>query len=348
MREAEMVDELRRHHAMHYLELGRNASPHLHGSEAGGWFDRLERDLDNLRQALDYFAATDPEHGLELANAVFRVWWVRGLVAEGRRRLEEALDRTSRDPSAGRAHALHSLEYFASSQGDYDVGREYAEQALRMHQHLGQDVAAAYVLNTLGANALARGDSRAAKGYLERCLDAFEDTNEEFGLAMTLGNLGEVAIDHGELADAVAMLDRAVAIERRIGWDEGLLLSMCALGTAALLEGRIEEAVQWFHESLQVAKRLGHVEGTADCIEGLAACASARGRHDRAVRLSVAAASVRETAGVAADSLLARRRQEIVERSRAALQDDVFASARSDGYAMSVDEAVEYALAPLD
>src|SRR5919202_670094 len=48
------ADELRRRHAQHFLALAEKAEPNLRGYSRA-WLDRLEREHDNLRAALDWF-----------------------------------------------------------------------------------------------------------------------------------------------------------------------------------------------------------------------------------------------------------------------------------------------------
>ena len=57
------------------------------------WSDRLERDHDDFRAALDWLAKRDPDAELRLASAFGWFWLSHSLLAEGRRRLTSALKR---------------------------------------------------------------------------------------------------------------------------------------------------------------------------------------------------------------------------------------------------------------
>ncbi len=48
------LEETRQAHAAYYLQLAEEAEAHLFGAEQGQWFDRLEREADNLRAALSW------------------------------------------------------------------------------------------------------------------------------------------------------------------------------------------------------------------------------------------------------------------------------------------------------
>ena len=76
-------------HAAAMLELARQAAPQLSGGDQRVWLDRLERDHDNMRAALDWaIAKPDPALGARLATALWRFWQQRGYLNEARARFE--------------------------------------------------------------------------------------------------------------------------------------------------------------------------------------------------------------------------------------------------------------------
>jgi predicted ATPase len=79
------AEVLRRAHAEALLALAERAEPELTRPAAGAWFDRLEREYDNLRAALGWAREQgEAESGLRLVAALYRFWWVRGHLREGR------------------------------------------------------------------------------------------------------------------------------------------------------------------------------------------------------------------------------------------------------------------------
>ena len=92
LEESGEADGLRRRHAEHYLALGEKAMAAMSRGYSGEWVERLEREHDNLRAALDHLAAAgETELVLRLTGALADFWHDAGHVAEGRRRLETAL-----------------------------------------------------------------------------------------------------------------------------------------------------------------------------------------------------------------------------------------------------------------
>ena len=86
-------------HARYFLQLVEAAD--LRGPEQGRWLDVLDEEQDNIRAALDHaHLSDDAETEVRLVVALWRFWWLRGYLVEGRARLEEAIAR-----GAGRSAA---------------------------------------------------------------------------------------------------------------------------------------------------------------------------------------------------------------------------------------------------
>src|SRR5206468_4091287 len=99
LRDGEAVVTCRRHLDW-YLELSERAEPHLQGPEQQEWLERLEREHDNLRVALDRAVdCGEVEEGLRLAGALWFFWSVRGYFTEGRSRLSKLLELCDHDPA---------------------------------------------------------------------------------------------------------------------------------------------------------------------------------------------------------------------------------------------------------
>lgn len=80
-------------HAAYYLHLAEEAEARQFGRDQIRWFDRLEKEHDNLRAALRWALqqGENVETALRLAGALARFWTVRWYIGEGRIWLEQAL-----------------------------------------------------------------------------------------------------------------------------------------------------------------------------------------------------------------------------------------------------------------
>ena len=78
------AEALRQRHAEHFLALAKVAEPAVLGARPKEWLDRLERDHDNLRAALEWLeSAGHTQEVLELAGMLWEFWCLRTHHAEG-------------------------------------------------------------------------------------------------------------------------------------------------------------------------------------------------------------------------------------------------------------------------
>src|SRR5207237_1835989 len=106
------------------------------------WFERLEREHDNLRAALSWFLeqssqGQSSELALRLGGALVWFWVIRGYVSEGRHWLERALDASEKVRSATRAKALTGAGAFATLQDDFGQAEALCGEGLALYQELG-------------------------------------------------------------------------------------------------------------------------------------------------------------------------------------------------------------------
>jgi predicted ATPase len=73
------MEPVRRAHAGYYLQLAEEAEPALRGPQQSEWFERLEREHENLRAALKWlFAQKEAGMAIRLANALGLFWFSEG------------------------------------------------------------------------------------------------------------------------------------------------------------------------------------------------------------------------------------------------------------------------------
>ena len=120
---AREAEEIERRHAEYFLVFAEEAEPHLFGrEESGAWLDRVGREHDNLLAALDHLQASgETELALRLTGAVWTFWRDKAHFAEGRRRLESALQ-ADQHPTAARAKGLNAAASMAGLSGDAATG----------------------------------------------------------------------------------------------------------------------------------------------------------------------------------------------------------------------------------
>jgi len=354
------AEELRQRHATYYLSRAEAAAPELTGPEQVVWLERLERDRDNLRAALGWAREQgEAETGLRLAAATWRYWAARGHVREGRAWLERllALARGSGDAAGAgdqvravsgalRARALFAAGWLARLQGDDAAAQASLEQGAALGRAAGDPRTAAGALNALGLMAQHAGDLERAAALLEESLALMREVGDRRGIAVALGNLGAVALYQGDLERAAASTEEALAYFRQVGDRDSSAVCLRNMGKVARRQGEGAQAEALQREALALFRELGDPLRSAEGLEILASTAGATGQGERAARLLGAAAALREPLDAPP---LAQDRADVeqaVAPARAALGEDAWAAAFASGQALSLEEAIAYALEP--
>jgi hypothetical protein len=203
------------------------------------------------------------------------------------------------------------------------------------------------------ALALARreGDRRdvayALVPLAEACVEArqlFEELGDPIGLAGTLEWLARFALQRGDCRAARPLLEERLAICRELGGSEALIHALGGMGHLERDEGDYVRARALYQESLLLRQELGHQIALAQSLEDFAVLAGRERHAERAIRLLGAGEAFCERLGARPPVADATDYERTVAAGRAALGEAAFAAAWAEGRAMSLDEALEYAL----
>jgi predicted ATPase/class 3 adenylate cyclase len=263
-----------------------------------------------------------------------------------RARCEEslALFRELRD-TQGVAWSLYGLGEVARDQGDDALARSLLEESLALFRELGDTWGIAWSLHDLGEVAAVRGDHAIARARCEQSLTLFRELGDKPGIASSLHNLGLVARDQGDYTLARSLQEESLALRRQAGDKPGIANSLYGLGSVAGRQGDHSAARALLEQSLALQREVGDQRGIAACLEGVARVSSAEGSPERAARLLGAAAARRDAVGASLPPAERAAYERIVATVRAYLEPAVFAAAWAEGQAMSLEQAVAYAVA---
>jgi len=336
-------------HQTHFLAMAEDAEPHLTAMDQRTWLDRLETEHDNLRAVLARASSGgDAMTGLRLVGAIWRFWYVRGYLGEGRTWLSRMLLATLPDEpatSAARAKALDGAGMLARRQGDYAVARALHEEALVIQRGLGDRRGLASSLSNLGIVAREQNDNATAKALYEESLALRRELGDQWGIGAALNNLGLVALHDGDYPAARALYDECLKIFRDLGNRQAMASPLSNLGLVAYHQGDYVGACALYQESLVIFWDLRDRWGIALSLEGLAYIALARGGPVQAARLWGAAKRLREEIGCPLPPSERSRYDAQVAATRAAIDDDAaFDLAWNEGGGMTLEQAIEYAL----
>ena len=172
LEESGEAQEIRQLHAAWFLELAEEAERYLTGPDQGRWLDVLRLEHDNLRAALDWAIGGDRgEIAARLGSALWRFWYARGHLDEGRRWLDQLLSLpSSQERSTPRARAHTALGGIAYWQGDFGTALSAYQEALEIHRQLGDRSATVQALLDLGTAKGVTGDPMSAQSLIQESL----------------------------------------------------------------------------------------------------------------------------------------------------------------------------------
>ncbi len=200
-------------------------------------------------------------------------------------------------------------------------------------------------LNNLGAQALDQGDLAHAVERFEESLAVARAIENNRMAGYTLHNLGEVARHQGDFTKAMSLYNASLSLCREPKDVHAASINLNWLGVVAQHLGDHTQAAAYLEESLKICVELGDKRSIAECLEGLAGIACAQRQAARAVRLFGAADAVRTAISLPL-SVADRAEHECTLRdARVELGEEVFASAWMAGRRMTLEQAMEYALA---
>lgn len=323
---ADLFDAFGPHRQAHREEaLGRIFAA---GANVGGAMEwLLENDVPRARQALGkaWLAYVFLRPGLD--------------PIEIERWLSVALDADATADGL-RARMLIALSQRRFARGDQGGSANAAAEALRIAADLNDGHAVAGAHHRLAISRLAERDIAGGLAHLEHAIAHYRTTNLP-GCAWALAQRGSARGTSGDLtgaradfAEALAICDahphvpRVRAVVRTMQGDHLVRTGERVAGRAA------------FADSLRIYTRFGSEVPIARALHGLARVAAQEGQAERSLRLAGAAAGVRARTGDTwppsiDDSALAALERRMGRRAE---------TLRSEGRALSVADAVSYAL----
>jgi non-specific serine/threonine protein kinase len=369
-----------RRHRDWFLQFAEQAEPHILASEQLEWCERLERDLENFRAALTWsLAQTDrdnAERSLRLARALAWFWINRGYWNEAKTWFERALE----NPiivyaRTGVLLGLGALEFFM---GNPTKSAELYEASLALYRQFGDKEGIAFAASTAAgfawcdpvranalfeeAHALAQeldtdwlsaaihvghgmfthrqGDLSRAAALYASALDYARRSGNRFFIGNVLEYWGNLALAQGDDDHAAAFFAESLEVRRELGNKNAMANDLFGLGTIALHRQDVRQAKSFYAQALALRREMGNPRGTLECLRGFSQIATIKQHYARAARLLGCADALPEML----DARGRRAFDQDADALRARMGEPGFDSARAEGRALTLEQAIEYAL----
>jgi len=336
--------EIRRAHAECFRGLAEEAEPQLVGADQREWLARLETEHDNLRGALSWSVAEAPALALAVAAAMWRFWYVRGHLTEGRQWLEAVTAPTSAKTQPLLAKALRGLAVSLEVQGEYGRSEHVAQQSLAIYEQLGDEFGLSNILETLAIAAENQGNFDLARSRYERALELSERIGDVRGATWVGNNLADLLLRQGDYETAKLRLQANIRVLAELGDKEGLAFALLNMSQALLGQRNYKESLKAARESLILAEEFGDSTIVAYCFELFAAIQSAQGKASLAARSLGVAENLLDTTGIQLNPAEKLIHEDTTQRTLSELSHDEFVAGVREGRALPLDLAIAEAL----
>jgi tetratricopeptide (TPR) repeat protein len=255
LRESE-ADEAARRHFDHYAG--------LHGDyDANNDEDRhpkITPDFEQLRAALDWGFAQEPERACRLAVALYYYMMLRQPVASQRALLEHA-----RAAAQGvgdtwdEAQATFLLGDVSRLLDEYDNARHSFQKAADLYKQVGDHLGQANALKGLGDVSFMQGDNDTARQAYQKATTLSHQVGDRRGQANAFKGLGDVSRVQGKYDTASEAYHKAAALYGQIGDRLGQANALQGLGRVHHALGQYDDGRSFLRRILDDYHQLGSV-----------------------------------------------------------------------------------------
>ena len=319
-----------------------------HGSRTGvaAAMARLDVESANIREVLRRLLdGRNADQALEHAVALAPYWFARGHFHEGLMWVEEALLIDRPKDVVLRGRVLSVATDLSWSAGDLVRARAYATENLDLAERDGDPRAIGQALHDLAEVVTEEGDFLRAKELYETAIDRAREVG--YPAPGSMGNLALVVFAEGDYERARELTLEAIAVFRERKNQLGYAIGLRNLACAALYCGDLDEARTALRESIAIGVELRYESVLESCFRAGAAILARTNRTRDAAALLGASQKLIDEMRSQLEVTELRMHDETQALIRAALGDQSAAACRA-GKKLTLDEAVEYALASID
>lgn len=344
------VQAIRDLHLKFFLHMAETSESYIFGHASANWFHKLDRDLENIRAALEW----STNHGnavdaLRMLGALVYFWFAHGnLLSEWQHRTELALATPQgKQWTLARAKALNGLGFMYWADMNFTDRRAELEEALSIGTQFRDSWNTATAMSYLGLYSSIQGNYAEARFFLEQSLEIWRTMGSGIrrGMTWTLNFLGDVAYNQNEMHESRLIYEESAALLRELGDQNFLAYALRRLALIAWREQDHDKAISLCKESLLLNQELGDVRGVLASLVAFAVIAFARGQFERSAILNAVVEAQLKSIGMRLLPIDKTEYERNLAVLRSALDEKALNRFWSKGGEMSFENAVSLALA---
>jgi predicted ATPase/DNA-binding XRE family transcriptional regulator len=337
--------EIRNRHLTYYFSLAEKASHELRGPDQVEWLRYLTSMRDDLRSALDWVIETQQtEAALQMGSYLSWFWFRRSDLGEGRRWLEKVVNL----PEASQypywySDVLVQLALCTWLHVGAGKARPFVEEAISVAQGHDNKRSVAWASVILGLVLIYEDDFTNAQAMIAKSKTFFRNVHDEWGYADAVLCQALGAFLKGDLTISLALHEESLAIFRQLGDKYFQNTALRFIGLIWVKQNNLKRGWEALREALLLAHEIDSKYEIAAAINHIGDAALAERNPERAVYLKWAAKNIYDSIGAWRQKDEAGFENELA-RCRMLLGEPEFAAAVGEGRAMTIEQAIDYAL----
>jgi predicted ATPase/DNA-binding CsgD family transcriptional regulator len=341
------AEDTHHRHAEYYTSFAERAEPYTRGGlHQLRWLRRLETEHENMRAMYAWsMQGDDMKLGLRLVGVLAFFWWRQGHFSEGDKWTTHAVEASSDAPPTVRANVLFAAGFMSIFHSHQERSKHLFRMALACYRDLGSRRDIGWTLINLSFLSYGQPDEyEQAVADCEESIAMFRELDDKPGIAQALTVLGVISRMQGDMPRAKEAYQESLNIGRETGDKLREVVMLGYLGNFALREGEAEQAQARYQQSLSMSEVIGYQVGIVEALAGLAEAAECLDQLKRGARLFSVADAFYDLHGFVLHTIYRLEYERSKARVREQLDKATFDTLWAEGQAISLEEAIAYAL----
>ncbi|HET9589389.1 MAG TPA: tetratricopeptide repeat protein [Anaerolineales bacterium] len=256
------VEAIRDRHLAYYVQLSEEVERGLQGPARRLWVSRSESEQENLRTAIEWGLAKDPESSLRIASNMVVGIASGGYSVEGFRWLRDSMQAMESKLSVIspplRAKALGALAFMYFSLGREREAYDCAQQSIALYRQMDDKTGLASALLVASMPLESVGKLVQAEAALKEALALAQAARNAFIGNWILNNLARVTARlHRDIQTAWDLTEQAIRLSREAGMEWNVANAYEMRGFLAAYSGQYEQARDLFEKAMLAYQEVG-------------------------------------------------------------------------------------------
>ncbi len=255
---------LQERHLAYYLKLAQQGELGVRIFQPA-WMERFETDFDNLRAAMEYAIAYQPESAILFE---YPLDWFCGNTSRSRESYGWAMRilalTETWPPGKMRTMALwHAGNGISVAMRDHQQGQVLMEAGLEMARELGDKNLEKNILRDLAAFSSREDDFVKMRDFAEKLLAVSQELGDKVSITAAQYQLGVAVRGMGDLMTGRLFLEQSLEMARQENFPSVIGNALRSLARVAILEGDNAKAEELLIECVQFRRQIGEKEQLA-------------------------------------------------------------------------------------